>query len=49
MARLSKEDWLEEGFRLLSEFAQDKLRIAYLCAHFYYISPTMTVHCYRRF
>ena len=31
MARLSKKDWLEEGFRLLSQFAQDKLRIAYLC------------------
>lgn len=31
MARLSKENWLEEGFNLLSEFAQNKLRIAYLC------------------
>ena len=31
MARLSKEDWLEEGFKLLSEFAQNKLRIALLC------------------
>lgn len=31
MARLSKEAWLKEGFKLLSEFAQDKLRIAYLC------------------
>ncbi len=31
MARLVKQDWLEEGFRLLSEFAQDRLRIAYLC------------------
>lgn len=29
--RLSKENWLEEGFKLLSEFAQDKLRILYLC------------------
>ena len=31
MARLSKEDWLAEGFKLLFEFAQDKLRIAFLC------------------
>lgn len=31
VARLSKEDWLEEGFRLLSQFAQNKLRIAFLC------------------
>ncbi|MBX2873389.1 MAG: TetR/AcrR family transcriptional regulator [Saprospiraceae bacterium] len=31
MARLSKEDWLEEGFKILKEFAQDKLRILYLC------------------
>ena len=31
MARLSKQDWLAEGFKLLSEFAQDKLRIMYLC------------------
>lgn len=31
MARLSKEDWLAEGFKLLSEFAQNKLRIALLC------------------
>lgn len=31
MAKLSKSDWLEEGFKILSEFAQDKLRIAYLC------------------
>ncbi|MEZ5039613.1 MAG: TetR/AcrR family transcriptional regulator [Saprospiraceae bacterium] len=31
MARLSKEDWLAEGFKILSEFAQDKLRILYLC------------------
>lgn len=31
MARLSKEDWLEEGFKILKEFAQNKLRILYLC------------------
>ncbi|MEM8906518.1 MAG: TetR/AcrR family transcriptional regulator [Bacteroidota bacterium] len=31
MARLSKKDWLEEGFKILSEFAQNKLRILYLC------------------
>ncbi|MEL7340174.1 MAG: TetR/AcrR family transcriptional regulator, partial [Bacteroidota bacterium] len=31
MARLSKEDWLAEGFKVLSEFAQHKLRILYLC------------------
>ncbi|MEM6347854.1 MAG: TetR/AcrR family transcriptional regulator [Bacteroidota bacterium] len=31
MARLSKEDWLAEGFKVLSEFAQNKLRILYLC------------------
>ncbi len=31
MSRLSREDWLEEGFRILTEFAQDKLRIQYLC------------------
>lgn len=31
MARLSREDWLEEGFKILKEFAQDKLRILYLC------------------
>ncbi len=31
MARLKKEDWLVEGFKLLREFAQDKLRILYLC------------------
>ncbi len=31
MARLTKEDWLAEGLRILSEFAQDKLRILYLC------------------
>ncbi len=28
---LSKSQWLEEGFKLLSEFSQDKLRIQYLC------------------
>ncbi len=31
MARLSKQDWLQEGFKILSEFAQDKLKITYLC------------------
>ena len=31
MKRQSKEDWLEEGFQILSEFNQDKLRIQYLC------------------
>ena len=31
MARLSKEDWLQEGFKILAEFAQDKLRMQYLC------------------
>lgn len=31
MARLSKKDWLEEGFKILTEFAQDKLKILYLC------------------
>ena len=31
MARLTKKDWLEEGFKILSEFAQNKLRILYLC------------------
>ena len=31
MAKLSREDWLEEGIKILSEFAQDKLRILYLC------------------
>ena len=31
MAKLSKEDWLEKGFEILSEFNQDKLRIQYLC------------------
>jgi len=28
---LSKKEWLEEGFKLLSEFAQDKLTMQYLC------------------
>ena len=28
---LSQRQWLDEGFRLLSEFSQDKLRIQYLC------------------
>ena len=31
MARLSKEDWLKEGFKILSHFDQNKLRILYLC------------------
>lgn len=31
MARLTKKDWLEEGFKILGEFAQNKLRILYLC------------------
>ncbi|MFK7921247.1 MAG: TetR/AcrR family transcriptional regulator [Bacteroidia bacterium] len=31
MARLGKEDWLAEGFKVLAEFAQNKLRILYLC------------------
>lgn len=31
MARLSKQDWLNEGFKILAEFAQNKLRILYLC------------------
>ena len=31
MARLTKQDWLEEGFKILGEFAQNKLRILYLC------------------
>lgn len=31
MARLTKEKWLAEGEKILSEFAQDKLRILYLC------------------
>lgn len=31
MARLSKQDWLKEGFAILAEFAQSKIRILYLC------------------
>ena len=31
MKRLRKQDWLAEGFKILAEFAQDKLRILYLC------------------
>lgn len=31
MARLTKEDWLLEGFKILAEFAQHKIRILYLC------------------
>ncbi|HFA49760.1 MAG TPA: TetR/AcrR family transcriptional regulator [Bacteroidetes bacterium] len=31
MARLTKKDWLEEGFKILGEFAQNKLKILYLC------------------
>ena len=31
MARLTREDWIAEGFKILSEFAQDKLKILYLC------------------
>ena len=31
MKRKSKKEWLEEGFRILAEFNQDKLRIQYLC------------------
>ncbi|MEO1261349.1 MAG: TetR/AcrR family transcriptional regulator [Bacteroidota bacterium] len=31
MARLTKQDWLKEGFKILAEFAQNKLRILYLC------------------
>ncbi len=31
MAKLTVADWLEEGFSILSEFAQNKLRILYLC------------------
>ena len=31
MARLTKNDWLKEGFKILGEFAQNKLRILYLC------------------
>ncbi len=28
---LSKKEWLKEGFKLLAEFAQNKLTIQYLC------------------
>ncbi|MEL6719749.1 MAG: TetR/AcrR family transcriptional regulator [Bacteroidota bacterium] len=28
---LGKKEWLDEGFKLLSEFAQDKLTMQYLC------------------
>lgn len=31
MARLTKDRWLEEGVKILSEFAQNRLRILYLC------------------
>ncbi|MCI4669551.1 MAG: TetR/AcrR family transcriptional regulator [Bacteroidia bacterium] len=31
MAKLSKGDWLEEGFKILSEYNQAKIRILYLC------------------
>lgn len=31
MARLSKADWFLEGMKILSEFAQDKIKILYLC------------------
>ena len=31
MARVTKKDWIIEGFNILSAFAQDKLRISYLC------------------
>ncbi|OJJ18310.1 hypothetical protein BKI52_26185 [marine bacterium AO1-C] len=31
MSRLTKDDWLNEGFRILQEFAQNKIRILYLC------------------
>ncbi len=31
MPRLNKQDWLKEGFKILGEFAQNKLRILYLC------------------
>lgn len=29
--RLTREHWLEEGLEILREFAQDKIRILYLC------------------
>lgn len=31
MAKLGKTDWLEEGFKILSEYNQAKIRILYLC------------------
>ncbi len=31
MSRLNKSDWFAEGLRILSEFAQDKIKILYLC------------------
>lgn len=31
MKRLTKEDWLGEGLKILQEFAQNKIRILYLC------------------
>lgn len=31
MKKLTKEDWLIEGLRILQEFAQNKIRILYLC------------------
>lgn len=31
MARLTREDWLAEGYKVLEAFAQNRLRIAYLC------------------
>ena len=34
MPRLTKSDWFAEGLRILSEFAQDKIKILYLCKRF---------------
>lgn len=31
MKRLGRQDWIAEGFKILSEFAQNKIRILYLC------------------
>ena len=31
MSKLTKEIWLEEGLKILKEFAQNKIRILYLC------------------
>ena len=31
MSRLNKADWFAEGLKILSEFAQDKIKILYLC------------------